>query len=121
MLESGQKTSLLILSGISPEELKHAILSGDSHKLTSIPGIGKKSAERIILELRERITKDPVRSENGGKRASSSLQEDLVSSLVNLGYKDKIAQTIARKILSNAPQGMSLTEAIRQALKELMK
>lgn len=118
----GPKTSLIVLSGISPEGFRKAVLGNDLHKLTSIPGIGKKSAERIVLELREKIAKMPA----GGpcapeKQTKETLERDVVSSLLNLGYKERVAETVAHKVMKELDPGTSLSNAIKAALKELMK
>jgi Holliday junction DNA helicase RuvA len=118
----GPRISLNILSGISPEGFRRAVLEGDLHRLTSIPGIGKKSAERIVLELKEKIHKMPVCGDAAsGKPTASSLRDDLVSSLTNLGYKERMAETVAKKVLEDAGPDMSLPHAVKTALKELMK
>lgn len=118
----GPKTSLGILSGISAQGFMEAVLGGDVHRLTLIPGVGKKSAERIILELKEKIRKSPVlRSATPGKPTIASVEEDLISSLLNLGYKDRIAASVAKKVLKDADPGISLAEAVKRALKEVMK
>ncbi len=116
----GPKTSLGILSGITPEEFRHAILSGDLHKLTSLPGIGKKSAERIVLELREKIRKiSPSEQPGNGKRPICNLERDLISSLMNLGYRERNAESAAKKVLQTASSDIKLPEAIKTALKVL--
>lgn len=118
----GARTSLVILSGISPEGLRAAILESNVHRLTAIPGVGKKSAERIILELREKIQKAGIVSSAAhGKSSPASLEDDLISSLVNLGYKDRVAATAARKTLKSAAPDLSLPQALKAALKDLMK
>ncbi len=87
-----------------------------------LPGIGKKSAERIILELKEKIRKNPaLRAVGAVKPSLATLEEDLISSLLNLGYKDRIAASVAKKVLKDADPGISLAEAVKRALKELMK
>lgn len=117
----GPKTALSILSGISPEGFRQAVLGEDAQRLTVIPGIGRKSAERIILELKEKIRKSPLlRGVVPGKPAEASLEEDLVSSLVNLGYKDRAAAAVAQKVLKDAGH-ITLPEAVKRALKEMMK
>jgi holliday junction DNA helicase RuvA len=118
----GPRTSLVILSGISPEGFVEAVLGGDVKGLTAIPGIGMKSAERIILELREKVR----RLSGGGRSVSatsgvSGIEDDLVSSLANLGYKERVAEAAARKVLKQADRELSLPEAVKLALKELMK
>jgi holliday junction DNA helicase RuvA len=118
----GPRTSLLILSGMPPDGLRHAILEGDSRKLTTIPGIGKKSAERIILELKQKmlklVTSDPsLRGQNAG----DSLETDLISSLTYLGYPERTAVAAARKVLDGGRTDLHLSQAVKMALKELMK
>jgi holliday junction DNA helicase RuvA len=118
----GPKTSLIVLSGISPEGFRRAVLESDLHKLTSIPGIGKKSAERIVLELKEKISKMSTCGPGvPGKQAGESLEQDIVSSLLNLGYKERVAETVAHNVVKEAGPGTSLSAAIKSALKELMK
>ena len=118
----GPRTSLMVLSGISPEGFRQAILQKDTRQLTAIPGIGKKSAERIILELREKIEKLSVREGYSLAQAPGlSLQQDLISSLVNLGYAPRSAETSALQILAAAGPDITLSEAVRMALKDLVK
>ncbi|MGC8604566.1 MAG: Holliday junction branch migration protein RuvA [Desulfomonilaceae bacterium] len=118
----GPKTSLTILSGISSDGFKQAICDKDLAKLSSIPGIGRKSAERIVVELKEKISAFPSRAkttEMGG--AKPNLQEDLTSSLINLGYKPKIASETAERVLKGSEIDMSLEQAVKLAFKELIK
>jgi len=118
----GPRTSLIILSGVSPDGFREAVIKGDLHKLTSIPGIGKKSAERIVVELKEKIRKLGMPGLGAaGRPAASSLEDDLVSSLVNLGYKDRVAAMAAGKVLKGNGNDMDLAQAVRLALKELVK
>lgn len=118
----GPRTSLQVLSGISPEGLRQAVLDGDTRQLVAIPGIGKKSAERIILELKEKVSKLPALGPSSGtKSAKSSLLEDLVSSLMNLGYSPREAEGAAKNVLKNGGAGLTLSEAVRAALKDAVK
>jgi holliday junction DNA helicase RuvA len=116
----GPKTSLGILSGITPDGFRDAVLSGDLHKLTSLPGIGKKSAERIVLELREKIRKvNPSGQARSNTCAAGNMEQDLVSSLMSLGYRERNAESAAKKVLQTASSDIKLPEAIKTALKEL--
>ncbi|MGC8908787.1 MAG: Holliday junction branch migration protein RuvA [Desulfomonilaceae bacterium] len=118
----GPRTSLTILSGISPESFCDAILIGDTDRLTKIPGIGKKSAERLVVELRDKILK--LGLSGGGEpqpRPEATLEQDVASSLVALGYKDREAARVAKKVLKDANPEITPAEAVRLALKELMK
>ena len=118
----GPKTSLTILSGISPDGFKKAVCEKDFAKLSSIPGIGKKSAERIVVELKEKMTAFPSRtltSDSGNTKPD--LQEDLTSSLINLGYKQKVAGDTAERVLKKSGLDISLEQAVKLAFKELIK
>jgi holliday junction DNA helicase RuvA len=118
----GPRTALTILSGISPAVLHQAVLENDISKLTTIPGVGKKSAERMVLELRERMQKVNLSSTASTPKASRAvLEDDLVSSLVNLGYKERIALEAAKRVLKTAKPEVSLAQAVRLALKELIQ
>jgi Holliday junction DNA helicase RuvA len=110
----GARTALAVLSGMSVTDLKNAVSQQDSGRLTRIPGIGKKTAERLLLELKDKldVTVVAVHSD-GGSNASS----DVVNALLALGYNDKEAQFAVK----NLESGLSVTEGIRQALKMLSK
>jgi holliday junction DNA helicase RuvA len=119
----GPKTAINVFSGVTPDEFRHAVLAEDLHKLTTIPGIGKKTADRIILELKDKMYKSAPVSVTKTVETSSlqSFEQDLVSSLVNLGYKERQAVTVAKEVMKNSEPGMTLPLAIKAALKELMK
>jgi Holliday junction DNA helicase RuvA len=118
----GPRLAITILSGISPDQFQRAVLQGDFRRLTAIPGIGRKSAERIVLELKEKIGKLGIPAgAPSAKGASAGIEEDLVSSLENLGYKTRDARAAARRVLNDGEPGLSLPEAVRSALKELNK
>lgn len=118
----GPRLALTILSGVSPDLFQKAVLEGDVHRLTAIPGIGKKSAERIVLELKEKIKKAGLSTlAQAATGLSASLEEDLVSSLVNLGYKEHHARAAGRKAMQCCEPGVPLPDAVKLALKELAK
>jgi len=118
----GPKMSLVVFSGISPDGFRTAVLSKDLHKLMTIPGIGRKSAERIVLELHDKVRKTaPQAVSASGSTGKESIEQDLVSSLVNLGYKDRVAAAAAKKVLEDAGTDLMLPHAVKMALKELMK
>jgi holliday junction DNA helicase RuvA len=117
----GPRSALTILSGISPDRFQHAVINGDTRRLTAIPGIGKKSAERMMLELKEKIQKLTFSSDGKQSVGPASVEDDLVSSLVNLGYREKEAVAAAHKVLNGDGNALSLTQAVKLALKELMK
>lgn len=118
----GPRMALTILSGISPDRFQRAILQSDPGSLTAVSGIGRKTAERIILELKEKIKKISICSvSESSANIPGSLEEDLVSSLVNLGYKDREATAAAKAVLGKCTSETSLSSALKLALRELMR
>lgn len=109
----GARTALSVLSGMSVADLRDAVGRQDSGRLTKVPGIGKKTAERLLLELKDKldVAVIAVRSESDGA------ESDVVHALVALGYSDKEA----RFAVANLESGLSVTEGIRHALKALSK
>lgn len=120
----GPKLARDILSNIQPPQLAAALLQGDLHKLSAIPGIGKKTAERLVLELKDKAGKLDTGSVSaadtvGRSLPESSVLDDVSSALLNLGYKD----IQVRKVLAelDCASGASVEEVLKQALKILMK
>lgn len=118
----GPKLGRDILSNIQPAPLAQALSQGDIHKLSSIPGIGKKTAERLILELKEKINKLDMSAApvvEPRKMPGEDVMEDVVSALLNLGYKEPQV----RKVLGglDASSGGAVEDMLKQALKLLMK
>jgi holliday junction DNA helicase RuvA len=120
----GPKLALAVLSGIEPRELAGAIQRNDLPRLTAIPGVGKKTAERICVELRDRI---PKGIEAAPTSPADSLREDLASALVNLGYH---RQAIDKSLDKMLPSGSAkaavekqprFEDVLRSALKELSR
>lgn len=110
----GPKLGLSILS-IAAEDLARAISAGDLTKLTSIPGIGKKTAERLVLELKDKITKTFTVS-GSPTEAPGEGEDDLSSALINLGYKEPAAKAAAKRV-SKEHAGAPFAQKIREALK----
>jgi Holliday junction DNA helicase RuvA len=112
----GARMALNILSGINPEEFEQALHSGDLKRLAGIPGIGKKSAARILLELKDR---PPPPSHWRPAAPGASLAQDALSALVNLGY----SRGVAEKALdaARAEGAATLEELLRQSLKLLAR
>jgi Holliday junction DNA helicase RuvA len=112
----GPKLALTILSGMSAEDFSRCILNGDSKALTQLPGVGKKTAERLVVELKDRIEKDDSIKLPG---AASKVEKqenpvnDAVSALISLGYK---AQQASQMIRNMDVEGKSTEEIIRAAL-----
>lgn len=99
----GPKLALAILSGLAPEELARALRAGDYARLTAVPGVGKKTAERLVLELRDKIAAGPDAEQGPAAPAAGSAAEDVVSALVNLGYAPPLAQRAVQRALQQHP------------------
>lgn len=110
----GPKLGLSILSGISVDDLKFAISNGNVSRLIAIPGIGRKTAERIVLELRNKV--DAIKSEGTIKEAS--VKDEAVGALSTLGYQRQTSEKVVRDLLSENPS-LSIEELIRKALAQL--
>jgi Holliday junction DNA helicase RuvA len=109
-----------ILSGIEPPDLADAVARGDTRKLSSIPGVGKKTAERMCLELRDKLVL-PETAAIAPSPTRSSIDEDVHSALVNLGYRPKDADAaldVARKELGGEAE---LSALLRRALRQLTR
>ena len=111
----GAKSALSILSGLSIDDLVQAVAMQESAMLTRVPGIGKKTAERLLLELKDKFTIES--GATGGVVKTVSAAGDILNALLALGYKDKEAAS-AVKLLD---KDISVTDGIRQALKLLTK
>lgn len=118
----GPKLALNILSGIGPDELLEAMARGDALRLQSIPGVGKKTAERIALELKEKALKAmgdrPVSPRPSGAGQDRMVMDDAVSALLNLGYPAKSAKRAVDKVCSELDE-LTLEGLIKEALKTL--
>ncbi len=112
----GPKLGLGILSGIAVDDLKNAISNGNVSRLIAIPGIGRKTAERVVLELRNKV--DTIRDE--GTTKETSVKDEAISALSTLGYQKQISEKVVRDLLVENPNH-SLEELIRKALAELNK
>jgi len=117
----GPKLGIIILSGMSSEELIPAIREGNLAKLTSIPGVGKKTAERLVVELRDKLSRFEALSTaiSAGGAPLSQAQDDVLSALVNLGYPKNMAEKALENILStnSAEQGFeNLLKSVLQSL-----
>ena len=119
----GPKVALAVLSGIEPLELIRAIERGDLARLTAIPGVGKKTAERIVLELKDRLPRPQVAAVAIGDDAAaapSALHDDVLSALVNLGYHRPLAEKAVASAVKSVPDG-GFERTLKQALRELAK
>lgn len=119
----GPKMSLNILSGISVQEMLRAISSGDVRKLISIPGLGKKLAERLILELKEKVLKkmmsEAVPAIDNQQKINEIIREDVLSALINLGYKSNVAQDALNRVLYTSAEELAMDQLLKKTLKIL--
>ncbi len=119
----GPKLGLSVLSGIEPADLVRAIRVQDVARLTKIPGVGKKTAERIGLELKDRlphVTIEAPGPASASGRPEDQLRDDLLSALVNLGYQAPAAQKAIDSVLKATPAA-GFEQALREALRSMMK
>ena len=111
----GARIALSVLSGLSVAELAHAITMQESGRLTKIPGIGKKTAERILLELKDKLGAQLVTAV--GVNRPPPAAADILNALFALGYSEKEANAAVRAL----PEGVAVADGIKQALKALAK
>lgn len=119
----GPKLAIAVLSGVDSRELVTAVQRGDVARLVAIPGVGKKTAERIVLELRDKLAQlaVPVAVGAGGPAgAGERLRVDLLSALQNLGYHRPQAEKAVESILTTAADA-TFEDALKAALRELMR
>ncbi|SUZ98090.1 uncharacterized protein METZ01_LOCUS50944 [marine metagenome] len=118
----GPKLALTILSGISPDKLRNRVIEGDVAAMTTVPGVGAKTAKRIIVELKEKFTKadnDSLGFEELDQTVSG-LYRDALNALTALGYKDKHSNHALDKIKQSGELKGELESVIKKALQHLM-
>jgi len=111
----GPKLALSVLSGLSMDDLALAVANKDAARLTRIPGVGKKTAERLLLELQGKFA--PGGAAGGSGAMAVSAGNDIINALLALGYNEKEADWAAKQL----PKDASVSDGIRQALKLLSK
>ena len=111
----GAKIALALLSGLSVGELAQAITMQESARLTKVPGIGKKTAERILLELKDKLGAELTHAVGINRPAPAS--SDILNALIALGYSDREAVSAVKQL----PDGVAVADGIKQALKLLAK
>jgi Holliday junction DNA helicase RuvA len=119
----GPKSAQGILSGMDLEELKSAIQTGNIAALTSVHGIGRKTAERLVVELRDKIGKgeDGI-TDRTFTTSQLKLRNDALNALISLGYHRSIAEQALRQVFKESPgKDLSIEELIKQALKHTSK
>lgn len=116
----GPKTGLALLGHLEPADLQIAISSSDVTGICKVPGIGKKTAERLIIEMRDRVQKNtsPIFSSSSSK-GNQTISGDAISALINLGYQPAMAQKTIQSILSGKESEPDLSDLISAALKKL--
>ena len=111
----GARTALSLLSGMSVADLVHAVAAQEAGRLTKVPGIGKKTAERLLLELKGKLGAELTTGVAVNRAAPAS--SDVLNALLSLGYNEKEANYALKQL----PEGLSVSDGIRQALKSLAK
>jgi Holliday junction DNA helicase RuvA len=111
----GASTARMMLSSMQPSELRSAIASGNTGALEKIKGIGRKSAERLILELREKMVKAGVES-TAPEFVRNSLENDALNALMALGIQKNTAEAALKKTRSNSPEDNVLESIIKKSL-----
>ncbi|MCM8776253.1 MAG: Holliday junction branch migration protein RuvA, partial [Candidatus Omnitrophica bacterium] len=119
----GPKIAMTILSGLSISDLKRAIVDGSIHVLTGISGVGRKTAERIIIELREKLVLEERRADQPVSlpiKAEDQLFEDTLQALIQLGYRRQNARDAIQKVLRDSKsEKLSVENLIRESLKHV--
>lgn len=111
----GARTALAVLSGLSVAELAEAVTLQESGRLTRIPGVGRKTAERLLLELKDKLGADLTTAVAVSRAAPAA--SDVLHALLALGYSEKEAARVIRQL----PEALSVADGIRQALKLLSR
>jgi Holliday junction DNA helicase RuvA len=116
----GPKLAINILSGISAANLERALCEGDLMGLTRIPGIGRKTAERMLVELKDKVTA-PIGAQAGGLALKQGVLKDALSALVNLGYTRSIAEEAVHEAARRQGDEPSLEELLKESLRLLAR
>jgi Holliday junction DNA helicase RuvA len=120
----GPKLALSVLSALPVSNLVSAIQSGDVEKLTMVPGIGNKSASRLVLELKDKIGKlypDLAPVSDSPRQGQDAIFDDALSALVNLGYRPQDAKEALKQVKKSNAEAIVLKDMIRESLKELAR
>ena len=115
----GPKLGLTIISGLPPEKLKMKIISGDVKALTSIPGVGAKTAKRIIIELKDKFSKIDSETLGFEDEIDSKIFKDVISALDGLGYKEKESKKALKQL--NLDKSDSSNQTIENLIREVLK
>ncbi len=120
----GPKLALSVLSALPVSNLVSAIQSGDVEKLTTVPGIGNKSASRLVLELKDKVGKlhpGLAPTSDSPRQGQDAVFDDALSALVNLGYRPQDAKEALKQVKKSNAESIVLKDMIRESLKELAR
>lgn len=117
----GPKLALAVLSGLEPAELVRALRGNDLGRLTAIPGVGRKTAERLVVELKDRLTQDDVGGAAAAAPAPGGVREDVLSALANLGYQRVTAEKAVDRVIGRDGGRDGFEQTLRDVLKELAR
>ena len=115
----GPKLAMGVLSGITPRELKSAVINSDIKRLSSISGVGKKTAERLVVELRDTLSKGEVLEATAGEepgKPGDQRSRDAILALISLGYKQVDAQKMIEQVVKKVSAKDSVEDMVRRAL-----
>jgi len=115
----GAATARMMLSSLRPGEIAQAVLKGDNRTLENVKGIGRKSAERIILELRDKLGKGDHATSNSSSFKYNTLEQDALNALIALGIARPAAEQAVRKAFQSDPEQMNLETIIKKALQSI--
>jgi len=115
----GASTARMMLSGMKPDEIIKAIVQGNVKQLESIKGIGKKTAERLILELKEKLSRISTSNLDAFVSQNNTIEVDALNALTSLGIGRPLAEAALKKALKSAPSDAPLEELIRISLKNM--
>jgi len=115
----GASTARMMLSGLKPDDIIKAIVQGNTKQLESVKGIGRKTAERLIVELRDKLGKISVENVMAETQGYASTERDAVNALIGLGITKPMAEAAVKKVSQSAKETLSLEDIIKQSLKNL--
>jgi Holliday junction DNA helicase RuvA len=115
----GASTARMMLSSVRPDEIAAAIIQGNVKLLESVKGIGKKTAERLVLELKDKVGKQAIGTSGTGFAIANSIEQDALIALTSLGIAKAQAEQAIQKIMRNEPAVNNLEELIKKSLKAI--
>jgi len=115
----GASTARMMLSGLKPDDIIKAIVQGNTKQLESVKGIGRKTAERLIVELRDKLGKISLENVVAETQGHAAIERDAVNALIGLGITKPMAEAAVKKVSQSAKETLSLEDIIKQSLKNL--